>query len=48
MAENIIQVKYGSNAKLGGTATSKYNETSRKCISLAIQQYLLDCSVKHL
>lgn len=48
MAENIIQAKYGSNARLGGTANAKYNNTSKKCISLAIQQYLLDCSVKHL
>lgn len=48
MAENIIQAKYGSNAKLGGTANAKYNDTSKKCISLAIQQYLLDCSIKHL
>ena len=37
MAENIIQAKYGSNARLGGTASAKYNDTSKKCISLAIQ-----------
>ena len=48
MAENILKSKYKDATGLTGTKDSKYSETSKKCISLAIQQYLLDCSVKHL
>lgn len=48
MAENIIKSKYGKDSRLGGTKDAEYNNTSKACISLAIQQYILDCSIKHM
>lgn len=53
MAENIGKSVLGNNFKLKKYEDEKthnrlYGPNSKMCISLAIQQYVLDCSVKHL
>lgn len=53
MAENIGRSLFGSNFKLKKYEDEKtknrvYGPNSQTCISIAIQQYILDCSIKHM
>ena len=53
MANNIGKSVLGDNFKLKkyedqNTHSLQYGPNPKMCISLAIQQYILDCSIKHL
>lgn len=53
MANNIGKSVLGDNFKLKkyedqSTHSLQYGPNSKMCLSLAIQQYVLDCSIKHL